>query len=137
MGDLGIWENGNLVLLGRSGRMFNRRGLNIYAQEIEQKALLFPSINEVYLLERIVSGQKKLHLIFSIKRESPPHKNVAKALITYLQALLPAAKCPNRAIEVGEIPRLSGGKIDEKRLVELLISSQKTEEESTCEALFS
>lgn len=120
VGDLGIWENGNLVLLGRSGRMFNRRGLNIYAQEIEQKALLLPAINEVYLLERVISSQKKLHLIFSVKPESPPQKNIAKALISYLQALLPPAKCPNKAIEVNEIPRLFGGKVDENALHKLV-----------------
>ncbi|MFT7483845.1 MAG: long-chain acyl-CoA synthetase [Oceanospirillaceae bacterium] len=128
VGDLGIWENDCLILLGRSGRMFNRRGLNIYAQEIEQKALLHPAINEAYLLERLVGTQKKLHLIFSVKSESPPYQNIAKALIIYLQALLPAAKCPNRVIEVKEIPRLSGGKIDENKLLELLYLSELKDE---------
>lgn len=129
VGDLGVWENGNLVLLGRSGRMFNRRGLNIYAQEIEQKALLLPVVNEVYLLERIISSQKKLHLIFSVKPESPPQKNIAKALMSYLQALLPPAKCPNKAIEVNEIPKLLSGKVDEKALLKLVDSPKLDEEE--------
>ncbi len=129
VGDLGIWENGNLILLGRSGRMFNRRGLNIYAQEIEQKALLLPAINEVYLLERIVSSQKKLHLIFSVKSESPPQKNIAKALTSYLQAILPSAKCPSKVIEVNEIPRLCGGKVDEKALFKVVDSPKFEEEE--------
>jgi long-chain acyl-CoA synthetase len=131
VGDLGVWENDCLILLGRSGRMFNRRGLNIYAQEIEQKALLHSAVDEAYLLERLISTQKKLHLIFSVKSESLPQRNIAKALIIYLQALLPAAKCPNRAIEVKEIPRLSGGKIDENKLLELLYLSESKDEADT------
>jgi long-chain acyl-CoA synthetase len=129
VGDLGVWENDYLILLGRFGRMFNRRGLNIYAQEIEQKALQHSAVDEAYLLERLVGTQKKLHLIFSVKNEFPPERNIAKALIIYLQALLPAAKCPNRAIKVEEIPRLSGGKIDENKLLELLYLSESKGEE--------
>ena len=120
VGDLGFWENGELILIGRSGRIFNRRGLNIYAQEIEQKALLHPYVEEAVLLEKNRKGLKKLILVYSAKHVSFPVGDESIQLMKYLRAIIPPAKCPNRVVEVVSFPRLPNGKIDEKGLRKML-----------------
>lgn len=120
VGDLGQWQAGKLVLLGRGGKMFSRRGLNIYAQEIEQKALSFRGVEEVNLQE-ISSGQSpRLVLFFSTNRHFVSSSNRTEALMCYLRAILPQSKWPNRAVEVAVFPRLPHGKVNEKGLKLLL-----------------
>jgi long-chain acyl-CoA synthetase len=116
VGDLGTWENGKLVLLGRAGKMFNRRGLNIFAQEIEQKALSNKWVKEACLVEIVRDNHQKLVLFFSITPYSSPKAARSEALAKYLKALLPLAKRPNQLVEVEAFPRSPNGKVSEKGL---------------------
>ncbi len=120
VGDLGQWQAGKLVLLGRGGKMFNRRGLNIYAQEIEQKALSFRGVEEVNLQEISIGQTPRLILFFSTNRNFTTSSSRSEALMSYLRAILPQSKWPNRAIEVAVFPRLPHGKVNEKGLKLLL-----------------
>jgi long-chain acyl-CoA synthetase len=109
--DLGYFEKDRLVLKGRAGRIFNRRAVNIYAQEIEDVVLKLSSIREAVLLKH---GQKdKLCLYFTSKHRSD---NIEAELNTFLKANLPSAKWPNFVKEINEIPHSEAGKVDFRAL---------------------
>ncbi len=111
--DLGYWDGDQLILLGRHGRMFNKRGLNIFAQEIEQIAKGFFGIKECVLIQ---NENNRICLIFTRDRISEPVDLNEKSLIAYLQSKLGAHKMPHLVREVEFIPRTLSGKIDIKKL---------------------
>lgn len=47
--DRGIWQNGELVILGRMDNMFISGGENIYPEEIEQVILKYPDIEQAFV----------------------------------------------------------------------------------------
>lgn len=107
--DLGFIDpNGYLCLLGREGRMFNRRGLNIFAEEIEQVTLLHPKIREAAL----VSPLPDLLVLYVVPTEPISHHE----LRNYLLSKLSSDKLPNRVQFFHELPRSSSGKVDFKVL---------------------
>lgn len=119
--DLGYFEGDRLILLGREGRMFNRRGLNIFAQEIENQALSSGLILEAALI-RSIDG-RKLTLFFTPVRDF--EGDVKEDLRAYLDHKLPKSKQPNFFEELKEMPHSEAGKIDFKAL------SKMNEEELT------
>ncbi|WP_304235270.1 AMP-binding protein [Jiulongibacter sediminis] len=110
--DLGYFEEDKLILLGREGRMFNRRGLNIYAQEIENLAMSSGLVLEVALVKSI--GREKLTLFYTSKREMGTI--IKEDLRVYLDQKLPKSKQPNFFTELQEMPHSEAGKIDFKAL---------------------
>jgi long-chain acyl-CoA synthetase len=112
--DLGELQNGVLTLFGRSGRMFNRRGLNIYAAEIENKALECGFVIEAALIPVLLKkGIEKLHLYVSKKAGE---LQVKERLELYLLERLPKSKIPNKIIVLDELPHSDAGKIDFRAL---------------------
>ena len=111
--DLGFIDaDGLLFVLGREGRMFNKRGLNIFAEEIENKALLFQAIKEAVLIENLNHlGKPKLELLVVCKAKIELNK---KELREFLLTVLPPQKLPNKITQVAELPRTLAGKIDFK-----------------------
>lgn len=108
--DLGFLENGRLVVLGREGRMFNRRGMNIFAEEIENAALQFPQISEVALIQKKISESKYNLLLYFSGRDK--QKIATHDLRAFLLKVLPKEKLPNAFIELDELPHQLSGKID-------------------------
>ncbi len=108
--DLGYVENGRLVVLGREGRMFNRRGLNILAEEVENAALRFPALREAALVERPASGSRKsLFLYYSgYDKQQVPVNDLRE----FLLKILPKEKLPNAYRQLPELPHNLAGKID-------------------------
>ncbi|MCP9753748.1 hypothetical protein EGI26_01040 [Lacihabitans sp. CCS-44] len=97
---------GRLCILGRQGRMFNRRGLNIFAEEIENAALLHPFVKEAVL----VANKHKSHileLIVVVKQE------ISKSeLQDFLLKKITKDKLPNKIVFSLSIPRNDAGKVD-------------------------
>ncbi|WP_341225992.1 AMP-binding protein [uncultured Arcticibacterium sp.] len=111
--DLGYFDKGDrLVLKGRSGRMFNRRALNIYAQEIENIALTFDSVQKAVLVESEIN--KRLNLYFTTN--SKALGNDEEELAAFLKQCLPKAKMPSFVKELEEIPHSETGKVDFRAL---------------------
>lgn len=111
--DLGYMHNDLLYVLGRSGRMFNRRGLNIYAEEIENSALLHPFVWEAVAFQSETNNKANITLVYVAHKSEKLHY---KELNKHLQNVLPKAKLPNLTINVSQIPRLENGKINFKAL---------------------
>ena len=109
--DIGFFdENQNLFLLGRQGRMFNRRGLNIFAEEIENAASIHPYISESVAIEKKITEKRSNILLFVKPLDDSTISK--KELNQFLLESIPKSKIPNRIIFVEDIPKTSEGKID-------------------------
>ncbi|MFN4085168.1 MAG: AMP-binding protein [Spirosomataceae bacterium] len=117
VGDLGVWENGALVLLGRQGRMFNRRGLNILAEEIEQIAWEMPGLQDVLAIQ-VKPGKIWLLYVANESRTSSQWRQL-------FHAKLPKAKCPTFFKQVPFIPRTLAGKVDFRAAARLYAASEE------------
>ncbi|MGL4630371.1 MAG: AMP-binding protein [Leadbetterella sp.] len=105
--DLGeVDENGFLIVLGREGRMFNRRGLNIFAQEIEQASLIHPFVKNALVLPH-PEIHHKIVLWAEVSQAM-----TSKVLHRHLLQNLPSAKLPNFIYILENFPRNIAGKID-------------------------
>lgn len=111
--DLGYFDEGErLILKGRAGRMFNRRALNIYAQEIENFALEFDSVEKAVLVENEIN--QRLSLYFTTNNKALG--NNEEELAAFLRECLPTSKMPNFVKELKEIPHSNSGKVDFRAL---------------------
>lgn len=109
--DMGFIDaEGYLCLLGREGRMFNRRGLNIFAEEIENAARLHPAIGDAVLLP---DARNTGHLTLLLVRTRSVSTN---ELRDFLLKNIPSEKLPNSIVFTEDIPRNSSGKVDFKVL---------------------
>lgn len=128
VGDLGEWEDGKLLVLGRGGRVFNRRGVNIFAQEIESVAKSFTDVQDVLVLEYKVKGISKLILFFTTSSPFSYAPQFARELQVFLHQKLPKSKCPSFLKWVEEIPKMPSGKIDYQEASRRFLSTSKEEE---------
>jgi long-chain acyl-CoA synthetase len=121
--DLGYIIDGRLILMGRSGRMFNKRGLNVFAQEIENCAVKLHWVAEVALIGVLqTDGSHKLILYYTSKE--PQNKDFGPVQIkAHLKAHLQTAKIPSRIKQLAQLPRKDFGKIDYQALAVLYASS--------------
>jgi long-chain acyl-CoA synthetase len=117
--DLGYFIDNQLILMGRAGRMFNRRGLNIFAEEIENHAKKLPFIIEATAIG--ILQEDNSHEIFLAYTCSDGFQNNIneKAIFSYLAKHLQATKIPHRIQEFDNLPRTDFGKIDYKALARI------------------
>jgi long-chain acyl-CoA synthetase len=114
--DLGYFIDNQLILIGRAGRMFNRRGLNIFAEEIENVVKKLPFIIDaaaVGILE--IDNSHEILLGYTCTTGFQNNVNNDK-IISHLATHLQATKIPNRIQEFENLPRTDFGKIDFKAL---------------------
>ncbi len=110
--DLGCFVNDELILIGREGRMFNRRGLNVFAQEIENAALTLPQVAEAIVFsQKKVAGQDQLVLLYTSQYSFQDNRN-SKLILAELSAKLDKTKLPKKAVEWLSFPKNMAGKID-------------------------
>jgi long-chain acyl-CoA synthetase len=118
--DLGTFEGERLVLLGRAGRMFNRRGLNVFAEELENQARTLPFVRDVAAVGKPrPDGSHDLYLAFSARSASQSAVSYGQQLRAYLLKTLPPAKQPRRTAEFANLPRKDTGKIDYEAVLRL------------------
>ena len=114
--DLGYFIDNQLILMGRAGRMFNRRGLNVFAEEIENIAKASPFIIEAVAIGiLIVDGSHKIFLAYTCPGGYQNNANSTQ-ILSHLSANLQATKRPSRILELVNLPRTNFGKIDYKAL---------------------
>ncbi len=114
--DLGYFINNQLILLGRAGRMFNRRGLNIFAEEIENAVKELPFIIDaaaIGILQEDFSHE--ISLAYTCTNGFQNQAN-QKIILKHLAAHLHATKIPAQILEFENLPRTNFGKIDFKAL---------------------
>jgi long-chain acyl-CoA synthetase len=110
--DLGYFVDDKLILMGRAGRMFNRRGLNVFAEEIEHFVKTIPYIIDAVAIGVLQTGGS--HDIFVVYTCTNGFQNNANsdAIMAYLSSQLEPTKRPNKLVEFEDLPRTNFGKID-------------------------
>jgi long-chain acyl-CoA synthetase len=110
--DLGYFIDGQLILMGRAGRMFNRRGLNVFAEEIENIAITSPFIIEAAAVGILLEdGSHEIFLAYTCTEGYQNNAN-NNLILNYLSNSLEATKRPSQMLEFENLPRTNFGKID-------------------------
>lgn len=117
VGDMGALEDGSLVLLGRQGRLFNRRGLNIWAEEIEQVAWQIPGVLDVVAVE---SSLGKIVVLY-VSSQTYTQEQWRQLFL----AKLPKSKCPAFFKQVPTIPRGAGGKVTFEAAARMYVDTEE------------
>ncbi|MFW3163443.1 syringopeptin non-ribosomal peptide synthetase SypA [Pseudomonas syringae pv. syringae] len=114
-GDLGRWRaDGNLEYLGRNDGQVKIRGFRIELSEIETVLATHPAVQEVVLLARQDSGEKRLVAYFTLRE--PQQTLEIETLRSHLQARLPDYMVPAAYVRLDALPLTANGKLDRKVL---------------------
>ena len=117
-GDLGrVDNNGNIQFLGRIDRQFKVRGYRVELDAIEK---LIQDHEDV--IENRILVQANSMLAF-VKVKPSTSLSTAKIELS-LSSQLPSYMVPESIILVDEIPRLGNGKVDEKKLAQLVVQKE-------------
>lgn len=112
-------ENGNLIHLGRLGRMVKIRGHRVYLTEVEQKLRSIPGVTEAVVVDYI--EQDSVVIYGFITTESPVI--TSEDIRRTLSSKLPDFMIPKRIETLSQIPLLAGGKVDFQALNALISTS--------------
>ena len=117
-GDIGcIQTDGRLRLIGRLKETINRSGLKVLPAEVEQELSRHQSVFECAVVAAPDNEYGQVPWAFVQLR--PGHHLSNEALVAQLRDQgMATYKIPTRFIAVDTFPRVSGNKIDKKRLME-------------------
>ena len=116
-GDVGlIDEDGYLKLIGRSGDLIIRGGVNVFPQEIETVAANIQGVKQVAVVGYHDERMGEEIALFAV---TDPIVTVT-TLHEHFRTGLPPDKRPKRIHIISEMPTNANGKIVKKRLLEML-----------------
>ncbi|OQD56261.1 hypothetical protein BM536_008165 [Streptomyces phaeoluteigriseus] len=113
-GDLGVIEDGRLVLRGRGDDQVKISGHRVEPGEIEVLAGQAAELAEVAAVAVDTPGAPRTMVLFAAPAPGAAVDPVA--LRARLLERLPAAVVPSRVVLTGRLPRTSTGKVDRRRL---------------------
>ena len=120
-GDRGALRDGYLFLEGRIKEMIIRGGENIAPAEIEQVLLSHPAVRDAVCFG--VPDDKYGELVGAAVTLGGDAE--VKDLIAYSRERLAAFKVPSRIDVLAEIPRTATGKIQRRRVAEVVLQQQR------------
>ncbi|XP_066141425.1 beta-alanine-activating enzyme isoform X2 [Euwallacea fornicatus] len=134
-GDLGQWQDGNLLFLGRKSRNIKRFGHKILLHSLEE--LIF---NELGLSSRFVYHESIKKLLVFIIIEEFPSESVKMRMLDKLRVkildTLPQHSFPDFLDVVSHLPLTSHGKISDKALVKHYEQCKSASNLSNIETVF-
>jgi acyl-CoA synthetase (AMP-forming)/AMP-acid ligase II len=110
-------SDGYLYLKGRVADMIRRGGVDLFPPEIEEVMASHPSVREVAVVGRPVTGMGEEVIAFVVPRGEAQHE----ALAEHCRGLLRPEKRPDRVFYMDSLPRLGSGKLDRGKLRKLAI----------------
>ncbi len=113
--------NGDILFRGRIDDQVKIRGFRVELGEIESKLATLPEVGQVAVVLRNDNGMDQL-VAFVVPGSSAAPE--AKALRTGLRDKLPSYMIPARFETMDELPRLSSGKVDRKKLRSAELTAQ-------------
>lgn len=118
-GDMGFLdEHGRLTLLGRRKEVINRSGHKILPLEVEQELAKHPDVFDCAVVAAPDPEYGEVPWAFVQTRDGKTLDT--EALVELLRvAGMATYKIPTRFVELSELPRVAGSKIDKKRLIEM------------------
>lgn len=113
-GDLGGWENGELVLRARLDDLVNIKGKKVNPREVEEVIRALPGVDEVVVLGVPVPGRsgERLRAVVACV----PGRLTADQVHAWSRERLAPHKVPRSVILVPELPRTERGKLDRMAL---------------------
>jgi amino acid adenylation domain-containing protein/non-ribosomal peptide synthase protein (TIGR01720 family) len=131
-GDKGRWlDNGELQFIGRVDRQIKLRGHRIELEEIEAVLNRHGAVSEAVVTVQEQNGAKKL--IAYVER-MPGKEITNEELRVWLREQVPEYMVPSTLVIAEQLPRMSNGKLDRKRVAKLeaaLECEQECEEPRT------
>jgi len=106
--------NGNLIVLGRLGRMVKIRGNRVFLNEVENHFRMLTKVTGAAVVEYDYKGDKALFGFVTIEENTAINKEQLRA---ELIKSLPEFMIPKQIKIVSTIPLLEGGKVDYNFLV--------------------
>lgn len=122
--------DGSIDLLGREDRQVKLRGIRIELEEIENKLLESGMVKQAVVMKHTDANGNESLAAFIIPAPGNTSSNPELLIAAYLQSALPEYMIPADIKVLEEFPLLTNGKINYKKLPELLIS-EKTEAPAT------
>ncbi|MEO1113535.1 MAG: AMP-binding protein [Pseudomonadota bacterium] len=125
-GDEGYLDaRGFLFLTGRSNRMIVTSGLNVYPEEIETVLMAHPAVASAVVtgLQDPVRGAR---LEAAVQLEKPM-ANARDVLLAHCRQRLEMAKLPRRIHVFEQLPQTPGGKLDIRRVSEMMAQGEAVE----------
>lgn len=111
-------SSGNLLHLGRLGRMIKIRGNRVYLTEIEQQLSAIPGVKEAVVVDRIELDDPVIYGFITIRSGAV----ITEEVRSKLSSKLPDFMIPKRIETLSQIPLLAGGKVDIQSLITLISS---------------
>jgi acyl-CoA synthetase (AMP-forming)/AMP-acid ligase II len=109
-GDLGVIEDGHLVIRGRSKELIITGGMNVYPREVELALESHPAVVEAAVAGVSDPRWGEQVTAWAVLREPAD-------LVAHARSLLAPYKIPKQVFFVPSLPRNHMGKIDRKKLV--------------------
>jgi acyl-CoA synthetase (AMP-forming)/AMP-acid ligase II len=109
-GDLGVIEDGHLVIRGRSKELIITGGMNVYPREVELALESHPAVVEAAVAGLSDPQWGEQVTAWVVLREPAD-------LVAHARSLLAPYKIPKQVFPVQALPRNHMGKIDRKKLV--------------------
>lgn len=116
-GDLADWQDGELVLRGRSDDLVNIKGKKINPREVEAVLAELDGVREVAVLGVSLPGRPESILRAVVACQ--PGTLTAAEVVAWCRPRLSPHKVPRSVVLVPELPRTSRGKLDRKELAAL------------------
>jgi mycobactin peptide synthetase MbtE len=113
-GDLGrVDEHGDLVVVGRTDDEVKVDGVRLHPAEVAAGLRAIDPVGDAFVL---ATGSARGPRLTAFVVPAPGSTLDPTGLRSRLAAVLPAALVPARVVEVAELPRLPGGKVDRAAL---------------------
>jgi acyl-CoA synthetase (AMP-forming)/AMP-acid ligase II len=113
-GDLGVWENGELVLRARLDDLVNIKGKKVNPREVEEVIRALPEVDDVVVLGVPVPGRSGERLRAVIACTAG--RLTVDQILAWSRERLAPHKVPRSVILVPELPRTERGKLDRMAL---------------------
>ena len=120
-GDEGyIEENGNYYITGRIDQQIKLHGYRIELGDIEQNLLKIDGISGAAVVSKESEGKIKHLVAFIVKKGSSGDFSERKLVKTELKNMLPSYMVPKKIEFVSTLPLTGNGKLDRKKLREMV-----------------
>jgi len=124
-GDKGyVDKDGFLFLAGRSDSVFKRAGLKVSAQIVTDALVALNYVSDAYTTseEDLIEGNVPVcYVVWSSDEQEMP------VVLSDLRKVLPVNHLPRRLTTLSAIPRTGSGKVDRRKLADVLANQKKSE----------
>lgn len=122
-----LLPDGNMIHLGRLGRMVKIRGNRVFLTEVEHQLHSLPDVTGAAVVDRVEQNQLVLYgFVTTESTDSMP-----RDLRAELAAKLPDFMIPVEIKMISRIPLLNGGKVDYQALISLIPTFDSTDPSET------